>query len=157
MMEAFGEDFMGDLAGDLAGVLATGALETFAVAAIVLEPAFGAAASFALEATTLFVAGFASDLGAADLAFLDFAAVTDFFDDAMTGHSYIVPGWSRNEGGSDTQLPFGAERRPPSARALFGRCRLAICATPKSLFENLSWCLTLRHNGETADRSGALT
>jgi hypothetical protein len=65
-------------------------------------------------AATPLDAGFAAALvlgAGAGLAFLAFFAVTDFFDDAMTGHSCLVPGWSRDGGGSDTQLPFGAERR----------------------------------------------
>jgi hypothetical protein len=114
-------------------VPATGLLSTF-VLTLALAPALDATAGAAVFAPTLtpalttcvigaaalpfaampFDAGFAAapPFGAgADVTFLAFFAVTDFFDDAMTGHSCLVPGWSRDGGGSDTQLPFRAERR----------------------------------------------
>ena len=130
-------DLETDLEADVtfagAFVPATGLLSTF-VLTLALAPALDAAAGAAVFAPTLTPALTTCVIGAAalpfaatpfdacfaaappfgagaDVTFLAFFAVTDFFDDAMTGHSCLVPGWSRDGGGSDTQLPFRAERR----------------------------------------------
>jgi hypothetical protein len=136
--EIFGaETFGAALATGLEAVFATGlttgfaagletALETGLTTDLATDLVTGLTTDLAdtavlpFDGAALLDAGFAWTLPlgvAADLAFFCLDAGTDFFDDAMTGHSYIVPGWSRNEGGSDTQLPFGAERnKPPTLR-----------------------------------------